>query len=59
MNQYGVDVNYFKSKMYLILRDIQYITPDELHRKLSNLADVANKSKTQNIDDKKLNKESK
>lgn len=36
-NQYGLDVNYFKGKLELILRDIDYYTPQELSREFQKL----------------------
>lgn len=40
MNEYGLDVNYFKEKLSLILRDIENYKPEEMHRELSRLAAV-------------------
>lgn len=40
MNEYELDVNYFKEKLSLILRDIGCYRPEEMHRELSRLADV-------------------
>lgn len=34
INEYGLDVEYFKSKLELILRDISYFTPKELSTEL-------------------------
>lgn len=52
-NEYGLDVNYFKEKLKLILRDVGNYTPDEMYRELTRLADVASPDKTYNpIQDK-------
>lgn len=40
MNEYGLDVNYFKNKLSLLVRDIDCYKPEELYRELSRLANV-------------------
>lgn len=39
-NEYGLDVDYFKNKLSLIVRDIHYFTPEELKRELEKLIGV-------------------
>lgn len=36
-NKYGLDVNYFKGKLELILRDIDHYTPQELSREFEKM----------------------
>lgn len=45
-NEYGLDVDYFKKKLELILRDVGNYTPDEMYRELSRLADVTGTDET-------------
>lgn len=40
-NEYGLDVDYFKGKLKIILRDIGYFTPQEMYNALTRLAGVA------------------
>lgn len=40
-NEYGLDVSYFKSKLSLVVRDIQRYTPSELARELARLSVTA------------------
>lgn len=40
MNEYGLDVSYFKGKLSLILRDVANYTPDEMYRELTRMASV-------------------
>ena len=37
-NEYGLDVNYFKGKFELLVRDIDRYTPQELHTELTRMA---------------------
>lgn len=39
-NEYGLDVDYFKNKLFPIVRDIYYFTPEELKRELEKLIGV-------------------
>ena len=39
-NEYGLDADYFKDKLFLIIRDIYYFTPEELKRELEKLIGV-------------------
>lgn len=41
MNRYGVDVSYFTKELAALSRSLDDRTPDELHRYLLRLADVA------------------
>ena len=41
MNEYGLDVRYFKEKLRLIVRDADRYTPSEMERALLVYADVA------------------
>lgn len=52
MNEYGLDVNYFKEKLSLILRDIGCYNPEEMHRELLRLASVVEPSQAQQTDNK-------
>ena len=40
-NRYGLDADYHRGKLEIILRDIQFYTPEELSRSLLRLAVVA------------------
>lgn len=40
-NRYGLDTDYFKQKLLLIVRDIENYKPSELSRELSRLANTA------------------
>lgn len=40
-NEYGLDVNYFKDKLFLIVRDVDRYTPAEMKRELERLMKVA------------------
>lgn len=40
-NQYGLDADYFKKKLKLIVRDAEMYTPDEMFAELTRLAGVA------------------
>jgi len=40
-NEYGLDVNYFKGKLSLIVRDAGNYRPDEMYRELTRLAEAA------------------
>lgn len=39
-NEYGLDADYFKNKLFPIVRDIYYFTPEELKRELEKLVSV-------------------
>ena len=41
MNEYGLDVRYFKQKLSQIVRDADRYTPSEMERALTTYADVA------------------
>lgn len=43
-NEYGLDSNYFKKKLRLVVRDVDNYTPDEMFNELSRLAEVARRS---------------
>lgn len=43
-NQYGLDADYFKLKLRLVVRNINSYTPAELARELGRLASTADKS---------------
>ena len=43
-NEYGLDVDYFKRKLKIILRDIGYFTPQEMYSALARLALVADEA---------------
>jgi len=53
-NRYGLDVNYFKGKLELILRDIKKYTPDELSRSLLRLSVTADDNVLQEPEFKNL-----
>jgi len=53
MNEHGLDVKHFKTKLYLILRDINFLTPAEMRQKLLKLSDSAIQSKAQSQNEKK------
>lgn len=38
MNRYGVYTDYFKKKLELVIRDLDYYTPEELGRELAKLS---------------------
>ena len=38
MNRYGVDTDYFKKKLELVIRDLEHYKPTELHTELERLA---------------------
>jgi len=40
-NQYGVDVDYFRSKLEMVVRDLNLYTPEELGRELAKFSLVA------------------
>ena len=40
-NQYGLDADYFKKNLKILLRDVNNYTPGEMRRSLLRLADVA------------------
>lgn len=42
INEYGLDVDYFKRKLNLVLRDADRYTPDEMARELARMSVVAN-----------------
>ena len=41
MNEYGLDVHYFRKNLKRILRDIDRYTPEEMETALKRLSDVA------------------
>ena len=46
MNEYGLDVRYFKEKLKQIVRDADRYTPSEMQRALTVYADVAEGQKS-------------
>lgn len=42
-NEFDLDVGYFERKMAAIVKDLEDYTPEELHRELLKLAEVARK----------------
>ena len=54
-NEFGLDVNYFKSKLKLIVRDLDRYTPAELFRELSGLSLTAADQGDMNVEVKILN----
>ena len=54
-NEYGLDVNYFKGKLKLVLRDIDRYTPTELFRELSQLSLTSADQADMNVQVKILN----
>jgi hypothetical protein len=54
-NEYGLDVNYFKGKLKLIVRDLDRYTPAELFRELSRLSLTASDQADMNVEVKILN----
>lgn len=42
-NEYGLDVDYFKKKLKLVVRDADRYTPDEMARELARLSVAADK----------------
>lgn len=46
MNEYGLDVRYFKEKLNQIVRDADRYTPSEMERALMTYADVAKRQKS-------------
>lgn len=42
VNEYGLDVSYFRDKLKLIVRDVSRYTPREMATELSRLEVVAN-----------------
>lgn len=43
VNEYGLDVHYFKKKLRLVIRDAYRYTPDEMARELARLSVTADK----------------
>lgn len=43
-NSYGLDVDYFKEKLQLVVRDIKNYAPNELARELARLSTTADAS---------------
>ena len=43
VNEYGLNVEYFKKKLRLVIRDAYRYTPDEMARELARLSVTANK----------------
>lgn len=39
-NEYGLNVDYFKKKLELVLRDIHSYTPAEMYRELKRLSEA-------------------
>jgi len=54
-NEYGLDINYFKGKLKLVLRDIDRYTPAELFRELSRLSLTSADQADMNVQVKILN----
>ena len=54
-NEYGLDINYFKGKLKLVLRDIDRYTPAELFRELSQLSLTSADQADMNVQVKILN----
>lgn len=53
VNEYGLDVEYFKKKLRLVVRDAYRYTPKEMARELARLSVTANKEV---IKEKEFNK---